>query len=132
MTTTTTFENVNFPFSPPPRILFLLLYYYIISLLTSARARDAEHVIILLYRRTARTQTHTIYACIIYGHVFITNSTNAPPGGAHCVHRAGFARETGVGSRGLAGGLCRRSGAQIFGDRGTVRNSFRWKRKKIK
>lgn len=115
-----------------PDFIFILLYYYIISLLTSARTRDAEHVIILLYRRTAHTHTHTLYACIIYGHVFITNSTNAPPGGAHCVHRAWFARETGVGSWGLAGGLCRRSGAQIFGDQATVRNSFVGREKKNK
>jgi len=66
MTTTTTFENVNFPFSPPPRILFLLLYYYIISLLTSARTRDTEHVIIL-YRRTAHTQ----YTSVLYTDTFL-------------------------------------------------------------
>jgi len=48
------------------------------------------------------------------------------------VLRAGFARETGVGSRGLAGGLCRYSGAQNFGDHvcGTVRNSFVGREKK--
>lgn len=48
------------------------------------------------------------------------------------MQRAGFARETGVGSRGLAGGLCRHSGAQIFGDHvyGTVRNLFVGREKK--
>jgi len=58
--TTTTFENVNFPFSPPPRILFLLFHYiyYTISLLTSARSgHGARHYIIVV------RHTHT---CIIY------------------------------------------------------------------
>lgn len=105
-------------------------YFYIIVLLhyIVIDERGTRHYIIPSYG----THTHTIYACIIYGHVFITNSTNAPPGGAHCVHRAWFARETGVGSWGLAGGLCRRSGAQIFGDHETVRNSFVGREKKNK
>lgn len=98
MTTTTTFENVNFPF----RALLPGFYFYIIVLLhyivideRAHAGRGARHYIII---PSYGAHTHTIYACIIYGHVFITNSTNAPPGGAHCVHRAWFARETGVGS----------------------------------
>lgn len=52
-----------------PDFIFILLYYYIISLLTSARTRDAEHVIILLYRRTAHT--HTQYTRVLYTDTFL-------------------------------------------------------------
>lgn len=54
-----------------PDFIFILLYYYILSLLTSARTRDAEHVIILLYRRTAHTHTHTHYTRVLYTDTFL-------------------------------------------------------------